>query len=449
MLSFHDLHPYQKKAIEFILQNRQAGLWIGLGLGKTIISLSAIEILIRKKKSRKVLIIAPLQVCKSVWEQEAQKWDHTKNLVFVQLTGSEKKRIKALEESGDVYLINRENISWLVDHFLETKREWEYDTVVIDESSSFKSSKTKRFRSLKKVMKTRPRVIQLTGTPSPNGLQDLWSQVFLLDAGERLGKSFFWFLNRYFYSDTYGYKWYPREGSEEQIYRKLKDVILTLKTEDYLSLPEKIEITKVCELPNPILKKYKEIEKNLIAEFQGREIEAINAAALGNKLLQLSNGAIYDENHNYIETHQEKLKVLQDLLDDNPTENFLVGYNFKSDLIRLKKFFPFAKTIKDHPNAIEDWNKGKIKMLLTHPASSGHGLNLQKGGSILVWFGLNWSLELTEQLNGRLFRQGQTKTVKIIKLVSKGCIDERIIDAIEKKGQTQEALLDSLKLVKS
>lgn len=446
MLYFHDLHPYQAKAAKFLLERPQAGLWIGLGMGKTVITLTALSFLLEKQKAKKILLIAPLQVCKSVWAQEAKKWDHTKHLRFSFILGAQKQRILGLKTEAEISLINRENVPWLVEHFSFSKKPWGFDTLVIDEASSFKSSKTKRFKALKKVLKLNPRVFTLTGTPAPNSLQDLWSQVFLLDQGERLGKSFYSFQNHYFYPDRFGFSWSPKDFSQENIESKLKGLILTLKSEDYLDLPKVLRLSKFCPLEKKAFKKYQELEKSLLAEFQGKKIEVLNAANLANKLLQISNGFVYDENKKAFEIHSEKLKALKDLMEDNPRENFLVAYSFKEDLKRLKKAFPEAVVSKENPKAVDLWNQGKIKMLLAHPASAGHGLNLQYGGSTIVWFGLNWSLELTEQFNGRILRQGQKHQVKIVSLVSKGCIDERILKTIETKGFHQNALLDALKI---
>lgn len=446
MLYFHDLHPYQAKAVKFLLERPQAGLWIGLGMGKTVIALTALKFLLEKQKTKKILIIAPLQVCKSVWAQEAEKWGHTKHLRFSFVLGPEKKRIAGLNAKADIYLMNRENVSWLVEYHSFSKRVWDFDTLVVDEASSFKSPKTKRFKVLKKVLKLKPRVFTLTGTPAPNSLQDLWSQIFLLDHGDRLGKSFYGFQNAFFDSDFFGYHFTPKPFAKEKIYSLLEGLILTLKSQDYLDLPKVLNITKFCNLNAKALKQYKDIEKNLLLEFKGKKIEVLNAANLANKLLQISNGFVYDEHQKPLEIHDEKFKVLKDLVEDNPDENFLVAYNFKYDLARLKKWFPQAVVLKEDSQSVDLWNRGRIKILLAHPASAGHGLNLQYGGSTIVWFGLNWSLELTEQFNGRIIRQGQKRQVKIVSLIAKGCIDERIIKIVQSKGLNQNALLDALKI---
>lgn len=443
MLSRQDVHEYQNRGVDFICRKSKVALWLDLGLGKTVTSLTAIADLIDSMTVSKVLVIAPLRVANTVWAQEAANWSHLCHLSFSVCTGSEKSRIASLNKTADVYVINRENVKWLVEFY---KRKWPFDMVVIDESSSFKSSKSQRFKALRKVNDKIERMVQLTGTPSSNGLMDLWAQIALLDDGERLGKSMTHFKNRYFESDYMGYNWSPKQGSNEQIQSKIDDIVMTMRASDYLELKEPIIVKESVSLPSKVKKQYNELEKEFLIEIDDEEVSAVSAAALANKLLQLCNGAVYtDDKGNYSELHKGKLDTLSEIVDENPNENVLVAYNYKSDLARIKERFPDAVVLDKKGDAVESWNKGEIKMLLAHPASAGHGLNLQKGGSMIVWFGLNWSLELYQQFNGRLNRQGQTKPVRIIHLVAEDCIDERVLQAIENKAKTQDDLLNALK----
>lgn len=444
MLLRDDLHEYQNRAIEFIKSEKRCGLFLDMGLGKTATSLTAASDMLDMMAVKKVLVIAPLRVANSVWAQEARNWEHLQHLKVSVCTGPEKKRMAGLHRTADVYTINRENVPWLVQHYA---KKWPFDAVIIDESSSFKSPSSKRFKALKRILPDTNYVVLLTGTPSPNGLLDLWSQLYLVDFGQRLGKTFTGYKQRFFESDFMGYKFTPREGAADNIHRILSDKVLSMSAADYLEVPDRIDITTTVDLPAKIKQQYDSFENTLLAELEsGEEVEAISAAVLANKLLQWSNGATYtDDKGNWSELHVAKLDALAEIIEDNPGENLLVAYNYKTDLERLQKRFPEAVVLDKEQRTIDDWNAGKIKMLLAHPASAGHGINLQHGGSVIVWFGLNWSLELTQQFNGRLHRQGQQKPVRIIHLVAKGCIDERVMIAIDEKGQTQEALLSALK----
>jgi SNF2 family DNA or RNA helicase len=444
MLSRCDLHDYQRRAVDFIIQEKRSFLALDLGLGKTATSLTAITDLIDSCAVHRVLIIAPLRVANSVWSQEAARWQHCKHLRISVCTGSEKKRMAALYADADVFVINRENVPWLVNH---CSKKLPFDCIVIDESSSFKNPAAQRFKALKKVAPLTRYVWLLSATPTSNGLMDLWSQMYLVDFGERLGRTVTGYRQRFFQQDYTGYSYALRSGSADKIHNLVDDKMISMMASDYLDTPERIDITQVVPLPDKTLQAYREFENSLLAELpDGEELEAISAAALANKLLQWSNGAVYtDDNGNCSELHAAKLDTLAELVDENPGENLLVAYNYKSDLARLQKRFPQAVVLGKEQQTIDDWNAGKIPMLLAHPASAGHGLNLQKGGSVIVWFGLNWSLELYQQFNGRLHRQGQTKPVRVIHLVAGGCIDERVMMAVESKGLTQAALLSAIR----
>lgn len=437
------LHEYQNRALEFVINTPKCALWISMGLGKTITSLTAASDLLDMFDISKVLIIAPLRVANCVWHKEIENWQHLKHLTYSIVTGSEKERVAALYKTTDVYIINRENVKWLVDYY---GNKWPFDMVVIDEASSFKNHSSQRWKALRKVLPYIDRLVELTGTPTSNGLLDIYAQLYLIDTGARLGRSMTAYKNRFFESDYMGYRFTPREGSKEKIYELISDVILTMQAADYLELPDRIDLITTVQLPAKLQATYNEFEKEFIACLGDSEIEVFNAAALANKLLQFCNGTMYtDEHKNYAEIHSLKLDALAEIVEDNPSENILVAYNFKSDLERLQKKFPNAVVLDKKGDCIEQWNNGEIKMLLAHPASAGHGLNLQKGGSMIVWFGLNWSLELVQQFNARLHRQGQTKPVRIISIVTQGCIDNRVIEAINNKAETQQELIAALK----
>lgn len=444
MLSRSDLHEYQKKTIQFIKDKKRCACFLFLGAGKSVSSLTAVSDLIDGFTVKRVLVVAPLRVANSVWKQEAEKWEHLNHLKITVCTGSERARIAALYSDADVYVINRENITWLVEHY---KQKWPFDCVVIDEASSFKNPSSQRFKALKKVLPFTEYMVLLTGTPSPNGLLDLWSQIYLLDFGHALGRTMTAYKQRFFESDFMGYKFTPRTGAPEQIKNAIKPLVLSMSAEDYLQLPDRIDLTETVELPAKAMSQYLDFEKTLLAELDGgEEIEAVSAAVLANKLLQLASGAIYtDENHNYSETHSAKLDALEELIEREPDENLLIAYNYKSDLERLQKRFPDAVVLDKEAETIARWNRGEIKMLLAHPASASMGLNLQQGGSIIVWFGLTWSLENYLQFNARLHRQGQMKPVRIIHLVAHGTIDERVLKVIAEKDSVQTSLLTALK----
>ena len=444
-LNRDNLHDYQNKVVDFILEKERCALLLEMGLGKSVSTLTAISDLHDSMAVQKVLVIAPLRVANSVWAQEVEKWDHLKHLRVSVCTGSEKARRSALHRDADVYVINRENVVWLVDLY---KKKWPFDAVVVDESSSLKNPSAKRFRALKKVLPYTNYMVLLTGTPSPNSLMDLWAQMYLVDFGESLGRTVTGYRQRFFEQDFMGYNWKIRPGSDDKIHALLTDRVISMSAEDYLDMPDRIDIEALVSLPPKALAQYKQLEKTLLAELDtGEEIEVVSAAALANKMLQFSNGAAYyDEHKNWAEVHSAKIDALGEIVEDNPKENILVAYNYKFDLERLQKRFPNAVVLDKQQSTIDGWNRGEIPMLLAHPASAGHGLNLQSGGSMIVWFGLNWSLELYQQFNGRLHRQGQTKPVRIVHIVAEDTIDQRVLSALSDKDATQSSLLKSLKV---
>jgi len=436
-----NLHSFQKRALAFIRHKRKCALFLDMGLGKSVIALTAASDMLDEFLINKVLVIAPLRVSNTVWKQEAKKWEHLEHLNIAIATGSAKNRIQNLESSADIHVINRENVDWLV-----RTQKWKWDMVIVDESSSFKSMKSKRFRALRKVTKYMKSVILLTGTPSPNGIVDLWSQIYLIDQGARIGKTMGNFRQRFLHPAGYmSYSWEPNEGADIEIQELIKDVCITMSSEDYLELPERINLNEYIDLPPDVREQYKELEKEFLLILEGGDIEALSAATLGNKLLQMCNGAVYDSEGVAHTIHDLKIKALKEIIEDNPNESFLVAYNYRSDHVRLSKAFPQGVSLGREGVEIEEWNKGKIKLMFAHPASAGHGLNLQKGGSSIVWFGLNWSLELYEQFNARLHRQGQDKPVKVTHLIAKDGIDEKVMKALRGKAKTQRDLLEYLK----
>lgn len=441
-------YDYQEYATQWILDKEKVGLLLDMGMGKSVITLTAIdELMFDYFDVSKVLVIAPLRVAESTWDEETTKWDHLKHLKISKVLGTEKERINALYTKADIYIINRENVKWLVD---KCGRDWSFDMVVIDELSSFKSHRAQRFKALRKVRPFMKRVVGLTGTPAPNGLIDLWSQIYLLDGGERLGKTVTGYRERYFLPDKrnqnviFTYK--LKEGAEEAIYEKLSDICVSMKAEDYLNLPAKINNIIPIHLPKKAKEKYDQLERDLLLPLKDSDIIANTAGVLANKLLQMSNGAVYDENGDVQEIHNAKLKALEDLIEAANGKPVLIFYSYKHDLDRIKKHLKRDDlTFLDTSEDIKKWNEGKIPIMLAHPASAGHGLNLQAGGNIIIWFGLTWSLELYSQANARLYRQGQKQNVIIHHLVSKDTMDEDVMKALEGKEIGQEALLNAVK----
>lgn len=441
----YEPHSYQKYATDFIERNSIAALLLDMGLGKTSITLTAINnLLFDYFDAHRVLVIAPLRVAKNTWPEEIEKWSHLSDLKYSVVVGTEKERTSALKENADIYIINRENIPWLVE---KSKLPFDFDMVVIDELSSFKNYSSKRFKSLMKVRPKVKRIIGLTGTPSSNGLMDLFAEFKILDMGVRLGRFIGQYRNAYFTPDkmngpiVYSYK--PLPSAEKIIYEKISDITISMKATDHLKMPEFIECETVVQMSEKEKKSYTTLKKELVLSIPDGEITAANAASLSNKLSQLANGAIYLEDKEFVTIHDRKLDALEDLIESTNGKPLLVAYWFKHDLERIKERFDIReiKTSKD----IKDWNDGKIPVAVIHPASAGHGLNLQSGGSTLVWFGLTWSLELYQQTNARLYRQGQNDTVVIHHIITKDTIDEDILKALKRKDKTQSSLIDAVK----
>lgn len=446
-------HEYQKHCIERILAVKKLGLFLDMGLGKTVTTLTAIrELKYNRFQVRRVLVIAPKKVAEGTWTREKDKWDHTRLLRVSPVLGSEARRIRALNTPADLYVINRENVVWLVDYY---RNSWPFDMVVVDESSSFKSHKAKRFKSLASVSGRIERMVELTGTPSPNGLCDLWAQIFLLDGGKRLGRRYTQFRERYFQPDRRGadgmvYSYEAKPGTEESILEAVADICVSMKAEDYLQLPDITYHEIPVELDEKARKAYRELERRMVLELpeDEGEISAASAAALSNKLLQLANGALYDDDHEVHEIHGCKVEAFMELLESLDGKPALVFYNYRHDRERiLKALAKSGLRVRELKTAADedDWNRREIDVLLTHPASSAYGLNLQQGGNHVIWFGLTWNYELYMQANKRLHRQGQTEKVIIHHLVCSGTRDEDVMQALQKKEDVQSWVMESLK----
>lgn len=437
------LKYHQTEGIKFIKENKGCGLFFDMGLGKTVTTLTALLDMLDDFEIIKPLIVGPLRVANTVWHNEGNDWSHLEDLGFSIITGTEKERINALNTKADAYVINRENIPWLVKHL---GNKWRFDALIIDESSSFKNPTSKRFRALKSILKRVKKRIILTGTPSPNGYMDLWSQIYLLDEGERLGKNISMYRRTYFDADFMGYNYTLKVGAKEKIQEKIKDIIMYVPTEGNVDLPDFVSSVLDTPLPKDLQKKYKEFEQDMIIQANDEEtnLTAVSAATLSNKLLQFSSGAVYDEDENVHHFHDLKFDTLDEIIEDNPNDNLLIAYNYKHELDRILKKYPHATVLDKEGKAVKDWNDGKIKMLLAHPASAGHGLNLQFGGSVLIWFGFNWSLELYQQFNKRLHRQGQKNIVRCFH-IAVGEIEYRLMRKLSEKDVTQQELLEALK----
>lgn len=445
-------HAYQAHCIQKIIEIRKLGLFLDMGLGKTVTTLTAVkELKYNRFEVRKVLVIAPKKVAEGTWTKEKDKWDHTRMLRVSQVLGSQAKRIRALNTPADLYVINRENVAWLADYY---RNAWPFDMVVVDESSSFKSHKSKRFKALASMGGHIGRMVELTGTPSPNGLNDLWSQVFLLDGGERLGRRYTQFRERYFDPGDRGnnviYNYRAKPGSEESILEKISDICISMKAEDYLQLPDVTYHQVPVTLDAKAEKAYREMERKMVLDLPEDEeqISVASAAALSNKLLQLANGALYDDGHGVHEVHGCKIEAFLELIESLQGKPALVFYNFQSDRERILGALGKSglrirelKTTEDE----DAWNRREVDVLLTHPASSAYGLNLQQGGNHVVWFGLTWNYELYTQANKRLHRQGQEEKVIIHHLVCAGTRDEDVMKALERKEDVQEWVMQSLK----
>lgn len=453
-LNASNLHSYQNISVQHILDNPFCGLFLDMGLGKTVSTLTAVELLLNDYLDvDKVLVIAPKRVTESVWTDEIEKWEHLTGLKTSRIIGNPKQRIHAYKAKADIYLISRDNIAWLIGQFGGMMLP--FDMLIVDESSSFKNHKSQRFKAIKRVLPSFNRVVILTGTPAPNGLADIWTQIYLLDRGERLGK----FIGRY--RDEYFkpglskghivYKYNIRKNSEERIYDKISDICISMKAKDHLNLPERIDNYIDVKFSDALMKRYLDFEREQVLDYLedndgSLEISATNAAALSNKLLQFANGAIYDEDKNYHEIHDLKLDALEEVIESAGGKPVLIARSYRSDLYRimkkLKKYNPRElKTDKD----IKDWNDGKVQVMVMHPASGGHGLNLQYGGNIIVWYGLTWSLELYQQFNARLDRQGQTESVFIHHLVAYNTIDMEVVNRLASKDKKQEHLMQAIK----
>ncbi len=442
-------HTYQTFAINQIMDQEAVGLFLDMGMGKTVSTLTAVSDLLHDTfEVHKVLVIAPKRVAEDTWSRETSKWDHTKHLRISKVLGSAAQRLLALEAPADIYVTNRENVDWLVEHY---KKAWPFDMVVIDELSSFKSPSAKRFKQLRKVRPFINRMVGLTGTPAPNSLLDLWPQLFLLDRGERLGKTITGYRERYFspgrrdQAKHIVFNWELREGAEDAIHEKISDICISMKAKDYLQLPERIDNMIPVSLSASERALYKKLEREKLLEFEDEDVIADNAAGLMGKLLQLANGEIYtDDTGSTVHIHDRKLDALSEIVEASQGQPLLVFYSYKHDRDRIKRLFPQAEEIKNS-DTIEKWNNGKIEMLLAHPASAGHGLNLQDGGHIIVWFGLTWSLELYQQANARLDRQGQKQSVIVHHLLVEDSVDEQVLRVLQGKEKGQEALLEAVK----
>lgn len=443
-------HSYQAYCERQIIDNPAIALWLDMGLGKTAISLSAVnELKYNRFEVCKVLVIAPKKVAEATWQDEAAKWDHTKHLKFSTILGSQAKRVRAVNAPADIYIINRDNVKWLVDYY---RNDWPFDMVIIDEASSFKSNKAQRWKSLKSIRGHIKRIVELTGTPAPHSLLDLWPQVFLLDQGQRLGKTIGGFRERYFNPDkrdaTRVFTYKPKDGAKESVKNLLSDICISMKAEDYLDLPPQIDDMIPVVLDAPAQKAYNKLEKEALLQVDEQLIDAGSAGVLTNKLLQLCNGAVYDDNHAVVKIHDCKLEAFLELVEALDGQHALVFYNFQHDRDRILAALKKTKLrvrVFTGPRDERDWNTGKIDILLAHPASCAYGLNLQQGGHHVIWFGLNWSLELYQQANKRLHRQGQTDPVIVHQLVTKGGVDEDVVASLQVKADTQETLMQALK----
>jgi len=445
------------------MAHRRCGLFLQMGLGKTVVTLTALQQMIHDEFSiRKALVIAPLNVARDTWTREASKWDHLSDLRVVRVLGSEKERIAALHEDADVYVINRENVVWLVEWLAKNRQPWPFDAVVIDELSSFKSATSKRFRALKRVIGGAKVVIGLTGTPAPNGYIDLWPQIYLLDGGVRLGRTLGAFRSTWFNPGAHKghivYEWKLKPGGKEQIDERLGDLCLSMKAEDWVHLPDIIYRETYVQMSGPERKLYDQFQRDRVLpllegalsspEDFNSLVAGDTAAIAANKLLQMANGDVYDDKGGVFHIHSRKLDALEDIIEAANGEPVLVFYSYKPGAAAIRRRFPDAVQLGDcgmsTPEVIDRWNAGKIPILLCHPASAGHGLNLQEGGHIVAWFGLPWSLELYQQANARLHRMGQKRAVTVQHILCEDTIDERVLAALQRKDTTQNALLDAL-----
>lgn len=438
-------HEYQKYSIQKIIENNKYGLFLDMGLGKTVSTLTAFSDL-QLLDTDKMLVIAPLNVAKDTWADEINKWEHLKHMTVSKVLGTPKQRIDALKQDADIYITNKENTKWLCDYY---KKGWPFDMIVVDELSTFKNHTSQRFKALKKKLPLVKRFVGLTGTPSPNSMMDLWAQVYLIDSGERLEKSFTRFRERYFKPthqvSEHVFNWELREDAEELIYQKIEDVCISMKASDYLDMPERIDTSQEVTLSNEERKLYEELERDYILESEDDgTIVAQSGASLSQKLLQLSNGAVYTDEQDVRQVHDRKLDKLEEIVEESQGQPILLFYNFKHDKERILERFKQVVVLGSEGYK-DEWDKGNIEILLAHPASAGHGLNLQQGGHIIVWFGLTWSLELYQQANARLYRQGQDNTTIIHHIMTENTIDQRVYKALQNKELTQDELMNAVK----
>lgn len=454
MLNRDAFHTYQRRTVQFIADTPACALWLDMSMGKTVSTLTAVSDLLWSFDAGRVLVIAPKRVAFNVWPAEVKRWSHLDGLRVTVIKGSPEQRLKIVrDDTADVHVINRDLVPWLVDAvrgepaLRKFKKRFPYQVIVLDEASGFKDHRSKRFKALKRVRPELDRVIELTGTPAGQGLLGLWSQMYLIDGGQRLGKTYTTFRDRYFVGDYMGFNYELKPGAEQQIYDAIADVVLRLDASDYLDLPELVVDPVYVDLPPAARKVYDELEREFLVEVDGETVTAPNAAALTGKLLQCANGAIYvDEDRNWRELHSAKLDAFADIADEYAGRPILAAYAFKFDLDRLRKRFPNGVVLDDDPATVDRWNRGEIEKLWTHPASAGHGLNLQGGGNVAVWYGLNWSLELYLQFNARLRRQGQiADRVFVRPIVARDTADESVLASWETNNTNQRALLDALK----
>ncbi len=439
-------HEYQSYCIDYLLTHPAAGLFLKPGMGKTSIALTAADRLLYDYFAvSKVLVIAPLRVAEDTWSRESAKWNHLRHLRISRVLGSEKERRAALTVDADVYCINRENVDWLVKLY---GLSWPFDLVIVDELSNFRNPSARRFKALRKVRPLIKYIWGLTGTPRPRSLLDLWAQIYLLDRGARLGKTMTEYKNRYFTPGRRNgyviYEWIPRPGAEEEIYSRISDLCISMDAKDHLTLPELVEVSRPVILSPEIREKYNQMERDAVLPLAGESIDAGSAAAVNGKLLQIAGGAVYDDDHVAHEIHAAKLDVLEDILEEANGEPVLVAYRYQHERDRIMARFPHAVQLKDS-ETIAAWNRGEIPLLLAHPAGAGHGLNLQDGGHIIVWFGPTYDLELNEQFNDRLYRQGQRETTSIIYLIAEGTVDEDAMRSLTTKEAGQAAMMKAIK----
>ena len=444
-------YPHQQAGIDWIIQRPACALFWGMGTGKTVTTLTAIDLLLHDyMEDGPVLVIAPKRVAENTWSKETAKWEHLQHLRISRVMGDRNKRVSALDTPADIYVINRENVEWLVEWCTRHCGGWPFPIVVIDELSSFKSAQAKRWKALRRVRGRIRRIIGLTGTPRPNGLEDLWPEVYLLDQGERLGRTISAFRSRYLIPDKMNghivYSYRPKEGADREVYEQLGDLCMSIRKEDVLSLPGQIYEDVVLTAPPALLKQYKKFEREMVLDCldEAGEIIAGTRAALTNKLLQFANGAIYDMDGGVHELHTVKLDALEEMIEAAGGDPVLVLYAYKHDAERIRQ--RIACRALDTPEDMDSWNRGEIPVALAHPASIGHGLNLQDGGHIIIWYGLTWSLEWYQQANERLNRPGQKNVCRVYHLILRGTHDERVLKALSNKDMGQEAAIEALRL---